>query len=366
MRRFLFAPVVLVASIVPLAAQQPTPQLRLGAFIDSYYVWDSGQPSTHERAFTTQAVRNNEFNINLAHVEAAVTADRVRGRLALQAGTSVQANYAGEPTNGSTSGPSLARNIQEAVVGVRVAPSFWVDGGIYFSHIGQESWISRDNPTYTRSFTAEYTPYYSSGIKGTWTPDAHVTVQLHLLNGWQNISETNSDKALGARVDWAVSPRLTLGWSSFLGNEQPDSVPSQTRTFQQLFARWQANAAVALWVTTDIGWEQQPGAEAATWGSATLVGEVRLSSITAIAARIERYVDRDGVLVHVGAPEGFDVTSGSLGINVRLPEGLQWRSEVRAYRSQGAVWPDHAGLTRQVAAVVTSLSLSLHDRPPTQ
>lgn len=363
MKRYLSVPIVLVA---PLAAQQSTPQVHFGAFVDSYYAWDSGQPATHERAFTTQAVRHNEFNINLAHVEAAVSSDRVRGRLALQAGTSVQANYAGEPTLGTSSGPSLARNIQEAVVGVRLAPALWVDGGIYFSHIGQESWISRDNPTYTRSFTAEYTPYYSSGIKSTWSPNSRVTVQLHLLNGWQNISETNSSKALGARVDWVATPRLTLGWAAFLGNEQADSVTARTRNFQQLFGKWQASEGVAVWVTADAGWEQRPGDEVATWGSATLVGEVELSPITTIAARVERYIDRDGVLVHVDAPEGFDVTSASLGVNVRLPEGFQWRSEVRTYLSQGEIWPDGTGLTRRVAALVTSLSLSLHDRPPAQ
>ena len=65
----------------------------------------------------------------------------------MQAGTSVQANYASEPTLGTVSGPDLARNIQEAYVGYRVTDKLWIDEGIYFSHIGFESWISRDNWT---------------------------------------------------------------------------------------------------------------------------------------------------------------------------------------------------------------------------
>ena len=71
---------------------------------------------------------------------------------------------------GTVSGPDLARNIQEAYVGYRVTDKLWIDEGIYFSHIGFESWISRDNWTYTRSLDAEFTPYYQSGVKATYQP----------------------------------------------------------------------------------------------------------------------------------------------------------------------------------------------------
>ncbi|MES2304021.1 MAG: porin [Gemmatimonadota bacterium] len=361
MRSMRFVPLLLLAA--PLVGQQQAPQVSLGAFIDSYYAWDTGQPLSFDRAFTTQAVRHNEFNINLAHIEATVASERVRGRLALQAGTSVQANYAGEPTIGSNSGPSLARHIQEAVAGVRVAPALWVDAGIYFSHIGQESWISRDNPTYTRSFTADYTPYYSTGVKATWAASSKVTAQLHLINGWQNISENNSGKAVGARIDWAVGPKFSLGWASYLGSEPPDGA---TRNFQQLMATWRPDSGLTIWATADAGWQRLNGGRRATWGSVTIIGEARLSATSALALRVERYLDRDGVLIPVAVAGGFDVTSASAGLNVRLPEGVQWRTEGRWYRSGGAIWPDGAATSRNSAALVTSLSLTLRDHPSGQ
>lgn len=347
-----FLPLVLLAQ--PLLAQQQVPPVHLGAFIDSYYAWDTGQPAAFDRAFTTQAVRHNEFNINLAHVEATVSGDRVRGRLALQAGTSVQANYVGEPTNGSNSGPMLARHIQEAVAGVRIVPALWIDAGIYFSHIGQESWISRDNPTYTRSFTADYTPYYSTGVKATWAPSAKITAQLHLINGWQNISENNSGKAVGARIDWAIASKLSVAWASYVGSEPPDG---STRTFQQLMASWRPDSGLTIWATADAGWQRLSNGRRASWGSLTLLGEARLSATSTLALRAERYLDRDGVLIPVAAPRGFDVTSASVGLNVRLPEGVQWRTEGRWYRSGGAIWPDGAATSRNSSALVTSLSL---------
>jgi hypothetical protein len=78
-----------------------------GAFVDGYYAFDFNRPRDLDRAYTTQPARHNEFNANLAFVEATLSGSRVRGRLALQAGTSVQANYAGEPTTGAVSGATL-------------------------------------------------------------------------------------------------------------------------------------------------------------------------------------------------------------------------------------------------------------------
>jgi putative OmpL-like beta-barrel porin-2 len=146
--------------VVQGAAQDTSRHVTWNAFVDTYYGYDFGRPAGFDRVFTTQAARHDEFNINLAYVAGSLTSERVRGRLALQAGTSVQSNYASEPAIGVVSGATLSRHIQEATAGARLAPSLWIDGGVYFSYIGLEGWISRDNPTYTRSLVAEYTPYY--------------------------------------------------------------------------------------------------------------------------------------------------------------------------------------------------------------
>lgn len=359
-------PLVLCAGlglVAPSVAQTTPPRVRIGAFADAYYGWDAGRPSSHDRAFTTQAARHDEFNVNLAHIDATMTGDRVRGRLALQAGTSVQVNYAGEPTTGSNSGPSLSRTIQEAVVGVRLRPGVWVDGGVFFSHIGQESWISRDNPTYTRSFTADYTPYYSSGVKVTWSASAKLTAQLHLLNGWQNIAEGNARKAIGARIDWMPRRGVAFGWTSFHGDEQPEASARRMRNLQQLFARLDPRSDLTLWLTADKGWERPDEGPTSTWGSVTAIAERHVSPTVALAVRAERFVDRDGVLIPVADPRGFAVNSASVGVNLRLPEGVQWRTEARGYWSDGAVWPDRQGSRRNTAALVTSLSITMTAAP---
>ena len=142
-----------------------TQTTTFGAYVDGYYAWDFNRPPTFDRAYTTQPARHAEFNVNLAFIEAKFPGPSVRGRLAIQFGTSVQANCAGEPHIGHVSGPGLSQFIQEAVVGYQISPTLWIDGGVFFAHTGLEGWITRDNLTYTRSLIAEFSPYYEAGAK---------------------------------------------------------------------------------------------------------------------------------------------------------------------------------------------------------
>lgn len=343
------------------AADSARTKVRFGAFIDTYYAWDTGEPADIDRPFTTQPARHNEFNVNLAFVEAVLAGDRIRGRVALQAGTSVQANYAAEPSIGEVAGADLAQLIQEGVAGVRVARGLWIDAGIYFSYIGQEGWISRDNPTYTRSLIADYTPYYLSGVKATWEPSSRVTLQAHLLNGWQNISETNGDKALGARVDWRVTPLLVLAGSLFVGNEEPDSLPSRTRVYSQAMVRWAAGAGWDLYGTLDVGMQQVPTGGSDRWWGFSAIATKALSPSLRLAGRVERLADPEEVVVVTGTGAGFETWSASLGVDVRVERRVLWRTEVRGYRSTNDVWPrDGVPATSDTSLLlVTSLALSL-------
>jgi hypothetical protein len=342
-------------------AQDTARTVTVGGFVDAYYAWDFARPgpASFDRAYTTQAARHDEFNVNLAYLELKLSGPRVRGRLALQAGTSVQSNYAGEPTTGAVSGPSLARHIQEAVVGVRASGSLWVDAGIYLSHIGQESWISRDNPTYTRSLIAEFSPYYEAGVKATWAATRRLTAQLHVLNGWQNIAETNHDKALGMRLDYVVSPHLAVGYDNFIGNEAPDTVPSRLRVFNEVLAAVTAGRLQA-WITMDYGLQRRaPASGTSSWYGGAVIVRYAAGAAVALSARLEGYADPDGVIVATGTPSGFRASGASLGVDVTPAPGTQWRTELRAFAAPHAIFPvGGGGVTADGGFVVSSLALT--------
>ena len=340
--------------------------VTFAGFVDTYYAYDFNRPRAVDRQYTTQPARHNEFNINLAFVEATLEAPRMHGRLALQTGTSVQSNYAGEPRIGSVSGPELSRLVQEAFAGYQVAPTLWVDGGIFFSHMGMESWVSRDNATYTRSLVAEYSPYYQSGARLVWQARPSLAVQIDVVNGWQNISETNSAKAVGMRADFTPSPATTLSYYNFAGDEAPDSLRnadgSHLRLFQGVGAKLAPTSRLSFVLELDGGRQRQGDASGGAWSSwwgYTVVSRYALSSAVALSGRVERFDDPDQVLVATGVASGFRTNGGSLGVDVTAGPGLLWRSAIRGFRAGDQVFAKRTRLSHGDGFVVTSLALTL-------
>ena len=364
----------LLSAILPAAvyAQAVTPdtttKVTWSAFVDTYYAWDLQRPANGDRSFaggtlfTTQPARHNEFNVNLAFVEAKLDGQRVRGRIALQAGNSVQSNYSGEPTNGQVSGPSLARYVQEAVVGAKLADNVWVDGGIFFSHMGMESWLSRDNPTYTRSLVAEYSPYYQSGAKITWTATPKLTAQLDVVNGWQNISENNRGKGAGIRLDYVPAENATLSYYNFFSQE----AGTRLRTFNGIGAKIVKGRATLLG-QFDVGTQDRGNVSGGTdhWYGATAIARAQLSSTIAVSVRLERFDDKAQVIIGTGnfneaANPAFRGDGASLGLDWSPQARFTWRTELRGFQNDRPVFPDGARttLSKRDAFAVTSLALT--------
>ncbi len=351
----------------PDAGAQPsgrdtTPKVSFGGFIDTYYAWDLQRPATFDRAYTTQPARHAEFNVNLAFLETKWTGPRSRGRLALQWGTSVQANYAGEPRIGSISGPSVSQFVQEAAVGYQLGPTLWLDAGVFLSHIGYEGWISRDNPTYTRSLIADFSPYYEAGARLTWTPAPPVTTTFVLVNGWQNISNENTPPAAGVRIDYVASPRLTLTYDNFAGNVAPDTAPARLRFFNEVAAQLKPTARSLLAAALDVGLQGRSAASGgtATWYGTSLIGRYGATDQLTLVGRVERYVDPEQVIVVTGLGVPFETSGASLGLDVALAPQVVWRTEARGFASSGPVWPTRQPrmYARRDNVIVTSLAMT--------
>ncbi len=355
-------------ALLPIAAAaqaaHDTTKVAFGGFVDSYYAYDFNHPRTLDRPFTTQAARHDEFNINLAFVEAVLSGSRVHGRFAAQFGTSVQANYASEPRLGTLSGPDVSRFIQEAYAGYQLTPALWIDAGVFFSPFGSENWISRDNWTYTRSFIADNSPYYESGVRATWQATPTLSAQLHVINGWQNISETNSDKSLGARIDYTPRSDVDFAYDAYLGNDQPDSVPSRLRVWQEAIVQVKPTSRLQLRGTFDYGVQKRPASIGGSgyWNGWAAIARYQLSGLAALGGRLERYSDPEQIIVTTGLPYGLRVAGESVNIDISPAPRILWRTELRALRAQDPIFTHGGGTvsldSRRDAFVVTSVALT--------
>ncbi|XDD47670.1 porin [Leptospira sp. WS39.C2] len=301
---------------------------QFGGFIDSYYLYNLNLPKDTERNYTTQAVRNGEFNINLAYLEAKVEEIKYRGRIAFQWGTSVNANYSGEITTEKYSNQTSVKNIQEAYTGFKLGKDTWIDLGIFFGNIGYESWISHNNVNYTRAYALDYVPYYSSGVRLTHNFTEKLSGQLQILNGWQNITDNNKDKSFGSQLKYIFNQYFTLTLNQFAGNEAPDFERKQMRYYNNTILEWVLSERFKIIGQFDIGAQKdkqsfvyEPWLEVydpslseyretsskvyRQWYHGTIWMSYLLTPDYRMSFRIERFYDPKQVMVSTGTPNGF-------------------------------------------------------------
>lgn len=342
--------------VTPLAAQDTLVKnapLQSRAYVDAYYSYDFSRPATHEKApFLYNHNRHNEVTINLALAALTYKGERTRGALGLMAGTYAQYNLAAEP--------QVLRHIFEANAGLRLSAknNVWLDVGVLPSHIGFESAISKDCWTLTRSILAENSPYYEAGARLSYTAkDERWYVGALLLNGWQRISRVagNNTPAFGTQVTYSPTDKFKLNWSTFAGNDKPDSI-KQWRYFNNLFAQWQLYNRWGLIVGFDYGVEQQRSGSAVynSWYSPIAILQYK-SSEWAVAARAEYYSDKAGVIVPLINAQPFQMQGYSLNVDRRIGDNALWRVEWRMLNNSSPYFERNNGFASANHFVTTSI-----------
>lgn len=329
-------------------------------YVDAYYVDDFADTPFPDRQVTPSGVspdyshtRKDRVGVNHALLDAKFATGNFRGALGMQAGTYVQKNYAIEN--------SIAQHLYEAQLGFKLAAGtpLWVDAGIFPSHIGLESAISKDNLTPTRSLMAENTPYYETGAKFTWDPNAHWEYCLCLLQGWQQIGSKNSNKALGTQIQFKPVDGIAFNSSTYLG-QSPNSRERLRRYFHDFYVTWQATKEWSLAFTTDVGFEERSPRDRSLdgWGAATALAKWQFAPQWAVAGRAEYYRDPHGLTISTGTPRNFVATGGSLNLDYQPNPHVLFRIEVRTLATERAVFVERNGLgsSNSYATVSTALS----------
>lgn len=340
MRKFIVCAALLAARGVSANAQDTTgagkdaAKLTFSGYAEAYYSYDFNHPADHLKpGFIYSHNRHNELNLNLAFVKVNYTSDRVRGNVAIMAGTYAQYNLAAEP--------DLLRHVYEANAGVRIGKDLWVDAGILPSHIGFESAIGKDCYTLTRSMAADNSPYYEAGAKITWNPDEKWTFAAMYLNGWQRIRRVdgNQTPAFGTQVTFKPSDKITLNYSTFIGNDKPDSV-RQMRYFNNLYGIFTITDKFSLIAGFDYGFEQQEkgSGDMNGWYSPVVIARYAFTGKLALAGRAEYYSDEHGVIISTGTPHGFKTAGYSLNLDLTPVPNVMFRLEGRLLSSKDEVF----------------------------
>jgi hypothetical protein len=247
---------------------------------------------------------------------------------------------------------------QEAYVGKRIGENTWIDAGIFLASIGAESWISKDNYTYTRSLNADYVPYYSTGVRIEHTLNQKESLQLQILNGWQNIAENNSGKAISMQYKNVLNTKTTFTYNNFFGDEEVVSASPRFRSYHNFILNYLASSKIQMIAAIDIGQQsQQENDGVDLWYTTNFTLRHVLTETNSFAYRAEYYHDRHETNVVTNTPDGFEVLSASVNYDQKLDPTTLWRTELRGFYSKDEIYPQGTKYTnRWDGFLVTSLS----------
>ncbi|MBZ4395163.1 outer membrane beta-barrel protein [Myxococcus sp. AS-1-15] len=305
--------------------------------VDVYFAHNFNRPANKASFLPgtgTSAKRDGEVSINLASLGLSAEPAPVGFKVLLGFGTGAEVVHSAEP-EGVASGPAAWRYVQQASVSFATGP-LTLEAGLYPSHIGLESFQSQLNWTYTRSWMGEYSPYYQTGIKGTWAFDPAWSAQLQVLNGWQTVGDNNRGLAVGTQVAYA-GERLSAALNTFIGEEGATG-DEGLRLFADAVATFRVLPSLWLAATADVGTQRLPSGTRANWCAAGLNARVLLAEPVALAARVEAYRDADGLMTGVAQT----LSSGTVTLEVKPAEQLTLKLEARHDRSTEAVFAGRA------------------------
>ena len=326
-------------------------------YIETYYSYDFGEPDNHVRpGFFYSHNKHNEVNLNLGLAKVNYSQDNVRGNFALMAGTYGEYNLATEQ--------GLLKNVYEANVGVKIAKNqnLWIDAGVMPSHIGFESAIGKDCMTLTRSILADNSPYYETGVKIGYTSKSEKWYLAAMyLNGWQRIQkvEGNQTPAFGTQITFKPSSLITLNWSTYIGNEQPDN-DRKWRYFNNFYALFKVSEKASVVSGFDIGSQQSAhkSDKYDVWFSPILILQYKPTAKIQLAARGEYYQDEKEVIIATGTPNGFKTYGFSANFDYLVTENVMFRVEARNLNSKDAVFLKDNLPSNENLFLTTSLAIS--------
>lgn len=348
--------VILKASFVAqvdTAKKEEKPKTKLEGYTEAYYSFDFNKPTNNLRpSFLYNHVRHNEVNVNHAIIRASYNSDKVRVNMALMTGNYAQYNLAAEP--------AILRNIYESHVGFKIKNNLWFDAGIFASHIGFESAISKDCWTLTRSIVAENSPYYESGAKLSWTPNDKWLISVLFLNGWQHIQRPagNNTPAFGTQIVYKPNDRMSFNYSTFIGNDKPDSL-KQWRYYHNLYGVMQFTKQFGMIAGFDFGMEQQfkNSSKYNYWYTPVVILRYYFTEKFGLAARAEYYEDKKGVIIATGTPNGFNTKGYSLNFDYFPADNVLFRIEGKLFDSKDRYFVEGKKLSTQNFCMTSSIAI---------
>jgi len=181
------------------------------------------------------------------------------------------------------------------------------------------------------------------------------------LNGWQRITRVSGNSLMnwGTQIQFKPSPKILLNYSTFIGTDKPDS-NRLLRIFHNLYGVFNITDKLGLTAGFDIGAEEKKptGGGTNTWYAPIVILKYNFNDKWKVAAKLEYYKDKNGVIISTGSPHGFQTAGYSLNIDHHLVKNVLIRLEARNFSSKDKIFTKSRGLTNTSTFITSSVAVS--------
>ena len=328
--------------------------LGLSVYLQGGYLHNTRNPSSQENDNRVFDHKANSFTLDLAQIRLQKDAP-VGGlgfKLKMSAGETAKFIHANGLGN-----PNESFDLTEAYVDY-VAPlgkGLKFSFGKYVTFLGAEVIEAIDNPNYSRSFLFNYAiPFTHTGLKVHYPFTDTFNVSLHVVNGWDNATDNNNGKSVGASIGWTPIEQLAMNFSVMVGPEQNHD-SKNNRYLYDWVGTIKPIKNLAFILNADYGKEERiPGIGSAKWYGAAAIVKYDFLPWFSMALRGEVFKDPDGV--RTGTPQTLKELT--LTPEFKIAKDLIVRPEYRHdWSNRDSFDKDAAGTPRKKAQDTIALGV---------
>ena len=266
-------------------------QTEVSGFVDVYYLWAFNEESPQLRNFDIQ---HNAFTLNYAEVALAKpVSETSRGGFRLDFGAGETADMVNLFEPGGT---DYLKHVQQAYVSylAPVGSGLTVDVGKFVTPAGGEVIENKDNFNYSRGLLfALAIPYYHAGVRLGYTVNDQVSLTGFVLNGWNNVRETNDGKTVGVSLGLKPTEKAGLIVNYLVGDEVPEGDDGGIRNLVDIVGTYAVSDKLSLLGNFDYGTDEVDG-DNVDWYGVAVGAKYQATDAWAFSPRYEWFVDDDG------------------------------------------------------------------------
>jgi hypothetical protein len=328
-------------------------KLTLHGYLDFIYAagfHDPNRSSTTDfgrRQYTSSPLFSDKFTLPYAYLGATYELNRLTLRLALHSGDIVESLYAQEQES--------MRMVREASINYQFTSRFSVEAGVFPSLYGFEIFLSKENIHATRAYIADFAPDYESGVRFKYQVTDHWSARLMVLNGWQEIKDSNGKKALGLLAQYDNRINQFFNWGIYLGDvrEIGESV-SRYRMYHNIFWKY-VHGKWTYVPMLDLAYQQQSDVDQKSLFMIAPAFSIRYSfnDDWAVASRWDMVNDPKNMIPELNGklvtpslinasnnPSGWQSNSVTLTVERTFSDNFKIRAESRYAINKDAVFID--------------------------